>query len=127
MVEDEFIIRMMLSENLQASGYKVTEARDADEALSVLALSIPDLVISDVRMPGSIDGIGLLLAIKHIYLKLPVIITSAHFKSIEAIKAGANGFVTKPYEFASMLMAVRKELTTALTPALGRLKGGCLI
>lgn len=51
-VEDEFLIRFMLSDELRDAGFQVIEACDATEAVSVLNTVQPDLIISDVRMPG---------------------------------------------------------------------------
>lgn len=109
-VEDEFLIRMILSENLRNAGYQVIEACNADEALVLLDTTLPDLIISDVRMPGSLDGMGLLAAIKLIHPTLPVIITSGHFQAMQALAAGADNFVRKPYTFEPMLKVVQVEL-----------------
>ena len=74
-VEDEFLIRCMLSDELRDVGYQVIEACDASEALSVLKTVQPDLIISDVRMPGPLDGLGLLALVRETMPTLPVIIT----------------------------------------------------
>ena len=109
-VEDEFLIRIVLSDSLRDVGYHVIEANSADEALVLLDTVLPDLIISDVRMPGSVDGMGLLAAIKLHHPSLPVIITSGHFQAALALAAGANNFVPKPYSFEPMLRAVQDEL-----------------
>ena len=109
-VEDEFLIRMILSDSLRDAGYRVIEACNADEALVILDTILPDLIISDVRMPGSLDGMGLLAAIKLIRPMLPVIITSGHFQATQALAAGADHFVPKPYKFGPMLKVVQDEL-----------------
>jgi len=61
LVEDEVLVRMMLADQLREAGCTVVEASDADEALLLLRQNLVriDLVISDVRMPGSMDGLGL--------------------------------------------------------------------
>jgi response regulator RpfG family c-di-GMP phosphodiesterase len=62
-VEDECLISIIASDALRDAGYKVIEAANADEALAILLSQTPvDLLISDVRMPGSLDGLGLLAA-----------------------------------------------------------------
>ena len=60
-VEDEVLIRLVISEYLRDCGYRVIEAANADEALVVLKQEelVIDIVLSDVEMPGSMDGFGL--------------------------------------------------------------------
>jgi CheY-like chemotaxis protein len=65
-VEDEFLARAMLSDHLQESGFMVLEAANADEAISTIKSGLPiDLVLTDVRMPGSINGFGVAKRISH--------------------------------------------------------------
>ena len=60
LVEDEILIRLAMADDLRQAGFIVVEASNADEAISVLN-STPDiaLVVTDIRMPGRIDGVGL--------------------------------------------------------------------
>ena len=109
-VEDELLIRYMLSDGLRDHGYHVIEACSADEALIVLDSAMPDLIISDVRMPGSLDGMGLLAIVRQSLPSLPVIITSAHFQSVVALADGATQFIAKPYTMELILNAVSAEL-----------------
>ena len=89
-VEDELLVRMMLSDELRDAGYDVLEAYNADEALEVLhSTARVDLIASDVRMPGSMDGLGLLKEIKRSFPAIPVIITSAHLHPGLAATDGA--------------------------------------
>jgi CheY-like chemotaxis protein len=110
-VEDEFLIRLLLSEVLRDAGYDVIEAFNGDEALSVLTSSIRlDLIVSDVRMPGSLDGIGLLRIVREALPELPVIITSGHEAPARALAEGATRFVAKPYQMDLVVRAVHDEL-----------------
>jgi DNA-binding NtrC family response regulator len=112
-VEDELLIRMVVSDELREVGYDVVEACDADEALIVLESSVRvDIVISDVRMPGSMDGLGLLAAIKATYPAIPVIITSGHLEPRLAIQDGATEFLAKPFVLSAVVAAVKRELGT---------------
>lgn len=113
-VEDELLIRLMLSDGLRAKGYHVIEACNADEALLVLETAIPDLIISDVRMPGSLDGMALLKLVRETLPKLPVIITSGHLQSNVAFADGATQFIGKPYSMDVVIEAVRVELAEPL-------------
>lgn len=111
LVEDEFLIRWALSDCLREGGYHVIEACDATEALTILDSVCPDIVISDVRMPGSFDGMALLSHIKRTSPVLPVIIMSGHFSSDQALRAGATKFVAKPCILGAVLEAVAEGLT----------------
>ncbi len=112
-VEDEFLIRAMLSEELREAGYQVIEACDATEALVVLKTISPDLIISDVRMPGPLDGLDLLARVRGTTPSLPVIITSGHLSPSQALIEGATRFVAKPYLIEAVVDAVREALKKA--------------
>ena len=59
-VEDELLIRLMIADALRAAGFSVIEAMNADEALAVLRAGVSiDLVMTDIRVPGPTDGLGL--------------------------------------------------------------------
>jgi len=113
-VEDEFLIRWMLSEELRSAGYHVIEACDASEALSAMKAVRPDLVISDVRMPGPLDGLDLLAWVKENLGALPMIIISDHLHPEQALVDGAVQFVAKPYRFDTVLEAVANGLAGKL-------------
>ena len=114
MVEDELLIRFSLSEELRDVGLEVIEAINADEAVAILDSSIRiNLIISDVRMPGPIDGIELLCLVKARYPDMPVIIFSGHYAPEQAIANGANRFLHKPFVFGEMVAAVHDELEKA--------------
>lgn len=109
-VEDELLIRLALSDGLREAGFRVIEACSADEALEALETVAPDLMISDVRMPGSIDGLGLLAVAKRKFAALPVIIVSGHLQPSLALADGATHFIAKPYAMESILRAIDVEL-----------------
>ncbi|MES2288174.1 MAG: response regulator [Pseudomonadota bacterium] len=110
-VEDEVLIRLLLCEALRDEGYEVIEACNGDEAANILTAGVIfDLVLSDVRMPGTLDGIGLIDFIRHHQPWLPVILTSAHLGFETAISAGARRFIRKPYEIEKLLHLIELEL-----------------
>lgn len=110
-VEDEMLIRFVVSDDLREAGYGVIEAFNGDEALAILRSDIPiDLIISDVRMPGSLDGMGLLAIVRAEFPNVPVIITSGHLDGSVAVAGGAACFIAKPYSSALIQNAVRNEL-----------------
>jgi DNA-binding NtrC family response regulator len=100
----------MLADELREAGHHVIEACDADEAVIILQTVTPDLIISDVRMPGSLDGMGLLALVKKSRSDLPVIITSGHLQPAQAMAQGAASFVAKPYGWGVFSSATQKVL-----------------
>lgn len=91
-------------------GYQVIEACDATEALLILNTAQPDLIVSDVRMPGPLDGMGLLALVRETKPSLPVIIISGHLHPAQALIEGATQFVAKPYLMEAVINAVQKAL-----------------
>lgn len=110
-VEDEMLIRFAVSDELRAAGYDVIEAFNGDEALAILRTGVRiDLIVSDVRMPGSLDGMGLLAIVREDFPGVPVIIASGHLDPAVASAGGACHFVAKPYSLHMIKSAVQTEL-----------------
>lgn len=110
-VEDELLIRCLISEIMRDAGYTVIEAANGDEALEIVRSDISlDLVFSDVKMPGSVDGLGLLEAVKSSRPQIPVLITSGHCDPTLALDGGAAHFVRKPYDLNAVVELIRDEL-----------------
>lgn len=106
-VEDEFLIRMLVSDHLRETGYTVVEACSGDEAITMLKSGVPvDLVFTDVRMPGQIDGLGLLAYVRRTRPGTPVVMTSGHLASALALAGGAVGFLPKPCGLDSIAEAI---------------------
>src|SRR5690606_30529950 len=99
-VDDEPALREVLSIRLQDWGYSVTTAEDASAADAALSRVRPDLVLSDVVLPGA-SGIELLRRLRRHDPTLPVILMTAHANvdsAVEAMKVGATDFLTKPID-----------------------------
>ena len=97
-VEDEWIIRMHVVDVLRERGWRVVEAVDGDEAVEFLQSGAAvDLIFTDVRMPGAIDGLALLAFARRTRPHVPVVVSSGHLDPHTAIDAGAAAFVIKPY------------------------------
>jgi CheY-like chemotaxis protein len=106
-VEDEVLIRMLLSEALRQAGYDVIEAADADEAIEVMQASVgPDVLITDVKMPGSVDGFGLAAYVRRAKPGLKVIVTSGHAGPDGAVGL-ADAFLPKPYDLGQIVQRVQ--------------------
>src|SRR5688500_1173431 len=79
LVEDEILIRMMVAAELRTAGYVVVEAANADEALKFLQTSdAVDLMITDIAMPGSMNGAGLAIRVHSTWPNTKIVIASAH-------------------------------------------------
>ena len=102
---------MIASDSLRDAGFTVIEATNADEAISILHSGVKiDLMLSDVRMPGSMDGLGLLKYSMVNFPALPVIITSGHLLPEDALSKGARQFLGKPYSYDHAIALVELEL-----------------
>lgn len=101
-VEDEIILRMFIADSLRDEGYGVLEAGRAEEALTILDAGIEvDLLVTDVRMPGAMDGMGLALHSKQMAPGRPVIVSSGHLAPDDAERVDA--FLRKPYPTTVLL------------------------
>ena len=110
-VEDEIFVRWAVTEALRDVGYQVIEAASGDEAVSVLRSGAPiDLVFSDVRMPGTVDGLALLELVRAEKPTIPVLITSGHSEPGPVLERGAVHFLRKPYEISALIELVGDEL-----------------
>ncbi|MCE0881769.1 MULTISPECIES: response regulator [Pseudomonas] len=110
-VEDDDVLRWLMSEAVTHFGHAVTECANADEALEALE-KIPNLslVITDVRMPGHIDGLGLANAIWSEYPQLPVIIVSGHTVLPPGFLPGNARFINKPCTLDNLSDAMKELL-----------------
>jgi two-component system response regulator (stage 0 sporulation protein F) len=112
-VDDEQISREGVAEVLTDASYEVQMAADGQEAVSRLASFQPDLVLTDLQMPG-LNGIGVLGHVKQVAPTTPVIIFTAHVlidAQREAQRLGAQDYLNKPLDFDEMLRRVAKALT----------------
>jgi CheY-like chemotaxis protein len=100
----------MFSDQLREAGYRVLEASNADEALDVLrhdALNIA-VVISDIDMPGSMNGIGLAHAIRLEWPLIKTILVSGHEMPLDGVHHDA--FFAKPYNAPAIILRVKALL-----------------
>lgn len=104
-VEDEVLVRMLIADRLRGAGYTVIEAAHAHEAAEVLRVTPVDLVLSDIRMPGSMDGIALARLLRSQYPAVKIVLTSGHLS--EAGWAEHDGFFRKPYNADEIIKHVK--------------------
>jgi DNA-binding NtrC family response regulator len=106
-VEDELFIRMSAVGMLEDAGFWVCQARDSAQALRVLAENDDiSVLMTDVRMPGEMDGFALVAQVCITYPAVRSIVVSANSSAAQASNAGAVGFVAKPYTASMIVQAV---------------------
>lgn len=112
LVEDDTALRHLLEDELETEGYQIEAVGSAEDAVSALHSCLPDLIISDLRLPGA-NGLSLLEAIDD-FNPRPLLMFITAFGSVrqavEALKAGANEFMTKPLDMDHLLMNVQRLL-----------------
>lgn len=110
-IDDEPQIRKFLRISLASQGYKVLEAGDGAEGLNQAALNRPDLVVLDLGLPD-MDGQQLLVELRE-WLRVPVMVLSvraSEAQKVQALDAGANDYVTKPFGIQEFLARIRALL-----------------
>ncbi len=116
-VEDEVLLRLALCEHLRECGFNVIEAMNGEEAQAlILAGANVDLVLSDIQMPGVVDGVGLALWLAEQGVTAPVLLTSGVASALEAAEQACShvkDFVIKPYDYDLLTQQVRKLLASA--------------
>lgn len=115
LVDDEPQILMLVAARLRANGYEVVTASDGEAGLKKAQSEQPDLVILDLMMP-KMDGYQVCAALKgdQRYQKIPILIFTAKAgeeeRRVGLEDCGANGFLIKPFEPASLLAKVAEIL-----------------
>src|SRR5450830_807972 len=113
-IDDEPQIRKFLRISLASQGYKVIEAGSGNEGLAQAALSKPDLLVLDLGLPD-MDGQQVLREFRE-WSMVPVLVLSvraSEVQKVEALDAGANDYVTKPFGIQEFLARVRALLRQA--------------
>jgi len=112
-VDDDADMLRLLTMRLTAAGYRVSTATSAEAALTQLHIERPQLVLSDVRLPGK-DGLALFDDIRQQHPSLPVILLTAHGTipdAVEATERGVFTYLTKPFDGKSLLDKIAQALS----------------
>ncbi len=120
-VDDEPQITRVLRRGLMTHGYDVRVAADGESALDVWNDWPPDLVVTDLSMPG-MDGIELCRRLRE-QSQLPIIVLSVKGEEqikVKALDAGADDYITKPFGMDELLARIRAALRRAPTPVEGQ-------
>jgi CheY-like chemotaxis protein len=110
-VEDEVIVRMVVADYLRHCGYKVIEACNADEAITVLqqAEVKVDVLFSDVEMPGALDGFALSTWVRANRPEIEVILASSAQRTIKsAEELCEGGTLPKPYDRQAVVDRIKR-------------------
>ncbi len=112
-VEDEQRISQFLKKGLTEKGYTVDVAGDADAALERIGAAAPDLVILDLLLPGSRDGLELCRELRARGVRSKILMLTARDtveNKIEGLDAGADDYLVKPFSFRELLARIRALL-----------------
>ena len=111
-VDDEASARSGLERLLKEEGFVVDVAADGPAALALSAESSPDVVVTDLRMPG-MDGVELMNKLHERHRDVPVIVATAFgdvSSAVAAMRGGAEDFLTKPIDFDTLLVVVERAM-----------------
>ncbi len=119
-VDDDSSIRWVLARSLRAEGFDVSDFEDAESALSQLRNDSPDVLMTDIRMPG-MSGLDLAKNIRADHVGIPVIIMTAHTdldSALASYESGAFEYLPKPFDLDEALRLVHR----AVEPGGGEIK-----
>jgi two-component system NtrC family response regulator len=115
LVEDDASLSLLLAEELELDGYQVEQAGSVREGCELAVSNAPDLVVSDLRLPDG-DGLEVLKSLQAQGQSLPFVIITAFGtvdQAVEALKAGADDFLTKPLSTDHLRLKIRRLLAQA--------------
>ncbi|WP_457355302.1 sigma 54-interacting transcriptional regulator [Roseateles sp. P5_D6] len=117
LVDDDADLLRLMTMRLTAAGHAVQAVASAEAALAHLAVRLPSLVITDVRLPG-LDGLALFDEVRARHPSLPVILLTAHGNipdAVEATTRGAHAYLTKPFDGKGLLDKINQALRVNVT------------
>lgn len=110
-VEDEPLVRMGIADQLQDLGFKVLEAGNTVEAVTLLEVNADiQVMFTDVDMPGGIDGLMLAAAVRDKWPPIKIIVTSGHRKVETDDIPAKSRFFGKPYRADAVALAMREMI-----------------
>jgi DNA-binding NtrC family response regulator len=110
-VDDDPVTRTLLQKRLTKEAYEVFTANDGVTAVDHITHEFYDVILTDLMMPGGLDGIAVLEAAKKKNIKTEVILITAHASldnAIEAMKKGASDYLQKPINLDELIMRLQK-------------------
>ncbi len=116
-VEDDHALREALVDTLEVAGCSVEAAAAGDEALALLQRCVPDVMLSDVNMPG-MDGHELLRRVRSAHPHVPVVLITAFGsieRSVQAMRDGASDYLVKPFQPGQLIEVIARLGPAAAT------------
>ncbi len=114
-VEDEMVLRMRAVDIVEDAGFKAVEAVSADEALSILeSRSDISLLLSDIQMPGTMDGLKLAHAVHDRWPGIKIILVSGQVQPTDEDKPADSRFFGKPLEVKQMIAELKEMVGTGV-------------
>ena len=115
-VEDEVLVRIVMSEELRAAGYDVVEAATADEALSILRSMVHvDLLLTDMTMPGALGGDDLVALVRANFPLVKIVMVSGQ-QPKKKIRDVLDGFLLKPAVPTEVISCLRTLVAPVTAP-----------
>ncbi|MBI9074313.1 MAG: response regulator [Desulfatibacillum sp.] len=108
-VDDESSARMLLERGVANAGFTVDSAQDGAQAAQMISEKYYDLVVTDLMMPGEVDGVGVLEAAKEKSLRTSVVLITGHASvetAVEAMKKGADDYLQKPIHLDELAIKI---------------------
>ena len=114
-VEDERLIAEDLKEVLENAGHQIAGIfSSGEEALVSIRETNPDLILMDIRLKGSLDGIQTVLTIHNSFKEIPVVFLTAHSKNqyphLDSLHSSSFMYITKPFQNETLLRSIKKML-----------------
>ena len=110
-VDDDPVTLLLIKKKIISADYEVETATNGEEAVDLISGNYYDVVLTDLMMPGDIDGIGVLEATKKLYRQTEVILITAYASvdnAVEAMQKGASDYIQKPINFDELLLRLDK-------------------
>jgi CheY-like chemotaxis protein len=117
-VEDEFLIREWIAQSLEEQGFAVQKAGNAADALRYIACTPVDILLTDINLPGGMDGTALARRIRELEPDLPIIYASARAKLLKQEDRVPGSLVlAKPYDPAAVARLLAAAVRVSPAPA----------
>ncbi len=122
-VEDELLIREWVAESLTEQGFAVIDVATAAEALQILSTETIDILLTDINLPGGMDGAALARRARELFPRLPVVYASARVNFLDPkVRVPDSAFVPKPYSpdmVGRLLASVAVQKSASSWPRVG--------
>ena len=118
-VDDDALIRRSLAVSIEQAGYQVRTAPSGENALEILRMKPPDLILLDIGLPG-MDGLEALRAFRNCVEGIPVIFLTARRRELDEVvglELGADDYITKPFDMDVLLAHIKAVLRRTAPPA----------